>query len=94
MDNLVWILWCVLGLTLIVAEVFTSDDAGEKALRQILRVRRRMSLPPEISVERSPVSLAKFLQRLALRRSRTIARAENDAPVSGGKRSGTVGGGG
>lgn len=24
MDNLVWILWCVLGLTLIVAEVFTS----------------------------------------------------------------------
>ena len=24
MDNLIWILWCVLGLALIVAEVFTS----------------------------------------------------------------------
>jgi membrane protein implicated in regulation of membrane protease activity len=24
MDNLVWILWCILGAVLIVAEVFTS----------------------------------------------------------------------
>ena len=71
-------------------QILASNDAGEKALSEVLGVMRRMTLSSKIGVERCPISATEFLQRLAARWSRPVARVEDSTPVSGGKERGTV----
>ena len=62
-----------------------EEQLGEKALHQILRVMRAMTLPSNVCVKGKPVNAAQLFQRLGRLRRHAFTRRQHDTPMRGGE---------
>src|SRR5436190_3983933 len=61
------------------------QKAREEALGQILSIFLPIATPPNVGIERVPISAAKFLQCVRGLGNLSLSRRQHDAPVSGGE---------
>jgi hypothetical protein len=72
-------------------QISVFEQARKKILDQVLRFLPSKAVPPDKSIERSPISTAECFQSFA-RSGRFALRLQHNAPMSGGKgHSATIG---